>query len=64
MVYMCVHVFGTNVEVRGPLQELVLSFYHVGSGDATQVIRLVRMHLSLPIHLTGLGLVNLKLILK
>lgn len=33
------------------LQELVLS-YHVGSGDPTQVIKLVRMHLYLLIHLT------------
>lgn len=34
------------------LQELVLCFYHVDSGDPTQVIKLVRMHLFLLIHLT------------
>lgn len=40
-VYMCVGTQTvTRVEVREQLQELVLSYHHVGSRDWTQVVRL------------------------
>jgi hypothetical protein len=38
-VYVCVHS-DTNVESRGPLEEITLFFYCVGSGGQTPVVRL------------------------
>lgn len=46
-VYICggMHMQGTNVEVRGHLWDLGLSFYYVGPKDQTPFVKLGVKHL-------------------
>jgi amino acid permease len=52
-VYVCVYTCHSMPETENNFQESVPSFYHIGFGDQTQVMRPVSKFHSLLSHLTG-----------